>query len=29
MLLNDLPVSIELFTVINASCHPWMMVEFV
>lgn len=29
MLLNDLPVSVELFTVINASSHPWMMVEFV
>lgn len=29
MLLNDLPVSVELFTVNNASSHPWMMVEFV
>lgn len=29
MLLNDLPVSVELFTVINASSHPWMIVEFV
>lgn len=29
MLLNDLPVSVVLFTVINASSHPWMMVEFV